>query len=1234
MAKRLNTRFVTAFAVICVGGLGMLAAVPIVRNRMSRSHAQQREQAFIESARELVRKVRYSEARDAITNAWMLDKTNKDLCVERGDILSLLTQEEGLAVMEQARAMWQAALEIDPKFKPAARRLLDSYVDQMEIAPSPQVCIHLRQSAERMLQIDADDVRAQAFLQIALVQETVQGTPDSASNLSHAISILENLQKKDPSAAEVLFYMVRGKSFLAREAYRNGRPEVATQLLGECRSVLDSASAKYPKNAALNFRAFQGYVMLADTGRDADQVAKDRASADAVLRRAREEVKEDDNRYADFQYVAADWAHRNNRNDEAEKILREFYQKNPDDQRARLALARLLGITGDPAKRDEAIDILNKQVVIQRGPGGASQLGIKELEAQTLLDLTSFRVSKYQSVDPANRPALLNAIDEGYAKIEQSARGDAIPVLRLKGLICELKGQNVEAVEALSRAMTVLEHSEPNNPIRYDLMYQLAGVDRLAGQNRAAEKLLSDIVEHFENYFPARFQLADLYLEENNLQEAARHIDVLAAQKPGAADVVRLQILLAHRSGRPEDAKKFYDQLAENKPEDKLLKAQAAATLRNYPETIRLLSDMQKAKPDDHSVTVALVQAYQRADQRDKSRQVLDDAIKRSPNDARLMLLKKEMDGSTPDEADRFMEEILATKGDPFFREIQYGRHALQERDFAKALEHARIADQTRPNDPATYDLYFQIYRTQQNWELASKAADNLGRLDADHAGGRIYHWDLAMDQGQYGEAISIARELTVVRNGFGQSWRLLAQSYQRNGQYHEALEQYQAALERQSTNLDAYLGMSDCFFALSQPDRAADILEQGRRLFPDSVVLREKLFTYYTSVDPVGVVVRRQKLLDEDPNEPENYIAMASACVHAAKQIFPKDPIKAKTFLDQAKDVLTQGVGKFPDHLRLNSALAEALQGANQYADGVKILLDLGVRPKWLGKPDPIVALAEYYMRQHQPILAEKALRDAWAKTKNKDVEIELKLASQLEEQGKFDEALELLKTNSEDLRVVRQTLQAHIAANHTAEATRGLKDALEKNPNNPDLLNLLAVVYIDGYNYPKARETVNRVLALDRDNEVALYYQALTEMRDPIAGDLEIARRNLGTLVTRDARNVQYKLEYVNVLTRLKDTEGVLANLEDAVRVDPFNRTARIKLLDALSDGKKWDEFEKVVSFAELNPACRKASGLEWMPMRWPRKDDLPTPLRRSRKRSRWSREIRSSRGIIWWC
>ncbi|HET6247168.1 MAG TPA: tetratricopeptide repeat protein [Tepidisphaeraceae bacterium] len=1206
MAKRVNTPFISV-----VGGVCFLAAVVILAGPWLKAHIHttpiaQQVKTLTDQADQDVKEGRFPDAKEAITNASRLDPNNKELLIKVGDITAMLTAEDGPVALEHARTQWENALEIDPSYKPALDRLLSSYIEQLEVHPSADICLRLRDAATRSFEIDPKNMQAKAYISIATVQQWVEGMHSVKVDFTRALEQLAVLQKENPTSPDVLFYLIRGRTFGAWDDFKTGRADTATQTVNDCRTLLDGLAAKYPKDAALNFRIFQGYVFLMDTGAKmlsnregtddaqlAEHIKKDHASADAALVRTRANAKPQDPKYEDYQFVASDWSRRNGHIDESEKILRDFYKLRKDDQRVRLALCRVLSLTGDPAKRDEAIAIL-KLPIVGGGGTGAKVVGMKELDAQTLLDLTSLRVALYPTVAPEKRAALMGEIDAGYEKIQRVAITDSIPKLRLEGLIAQLKGRNVAAVAALSRAMVLLEHADTNNPIKYDLMYQLATADRLAQQNHAAEKYLTQIVERFEGYTPARMQLADLYLEENNLAEAGRQIDFLSKQKPSAPEVIRLEIMLNQRAGKDHEAKALVALLPETRFEEKLAKAQLAANLQDWATAIRLLESMQKDRPDDTGIIVALCQADSKGTAADQAngKKVLADALKLHPNDPRLQLVNKQEHGATAEEIQHLIDSVLATK-DPFSAAIREAREALGAGKMDEALAHTREADQIHRNDPASWDLFFNIYMQQRNWEMADRAVENLARLNADQASGKMYRWKYSMGRQQFTDAIATARDLTVSHDSFGQSWLLLAQALQANGQFNEALTNYQAALERQTTNIDAYKGMADCYEALSQPDRAYETINVGRRLFPDNVYLRERAMKYLYDTNPVALVAERQKLLDANPGEPENYILLSSACVAAGQSVYSRNPRQANAYTDESRDVLTKGVGKFPDHLRLNAALAEGLQNSGNPVAAVKILTDLIASPKWKDKPEPLLLLGEFYARNRKQFAdADKAFREAWARTGNKDIDIELRIVALLEEQKDpkdakryYNECLAVLKNNAADPRVSRQTLQVHIAAGDTAEAVEGLNKQLAATPKDVNLLNLLAVVNIDGGRFDEARKVLENALTIEPRNNVSLYYRALAELRDP-NGNLELALHNLAIVVNKDPRNVQFRLESAAAKLRVRDTEGAATDLEEALHWEPLNRDARLRLLDLYTQTKKWVKFETIVTYAELNP------------------------------------------------
>jgi tetratricopeptide (TPR) repeat protein len=1182
MAKRVNTRFLVVLTV-AIGGVAAMAFVgPAVKNRLFRHNLNLA--TSLQSVDDLLKKGELPAAKEEINRAYGADHTNKEVLLKRGDVYSRLTEQDGQQALEIARNSWQSALEMDPSYKPAAQRLVDSYWEQDQVSPNPKIFAALRDAADRLRNIDPEDGQAQSYYHIAILQQWMSGTPKSEVEISKSIAALEAIQKKNTSASDPLLYLAAAKHFRVVEAQKVGHTDVGDKLIPEIREMLDAATAAHPDDTMLSYRAFTGYRMLSDIDRTPEAIQKDRNAATAALGRARSTAKVDDLHFSEIHYAAAEWAHFNHQNKEAEDILRQNYEARDTDQRARFEYARVLGDTGDAAKRDKAIEIL-KLTAVPNGQHGWQGISFKQVEAASLLQLTRLRVQLFPTItDPARRTELLDQIDDDFNRLSVLADGNSVPVWWLQGSIRQLKHDDMGAVESLGHALTLVS---PKNPERYRIMYELARSYRNTAQNAAAEKLLAEVVDNYDSFWPARFELVQLYLADNNIEAAAAHVEALGRLQGDNTDVIRLQIAVMNAQRKTEEAKKYYARLPEATQEMKLVKAQAASDLQDYPDAARLLEAMAKEKPTDSGIAMALATAYLKCDQKPKAKEVVAAQLSRDPTDPRLLVLQKELDNATPEDIEKVVEGLIKNSPDPFLAEIELGRRAIAKSNFDSAMAHVRAAEKLRTDDIATWDLYFQIYLKQKKWDLASKAAENLARIDADHAGGGMYRWQLAMAKGDFTEAVRIGGDLTQNRGDYGLSWMLLAQAYQANGQYNEALDKFRSALERQSNNVEAYRGIADCYDKLSQPERARDAIEKGRQRFPQNIELRELALAYDVSVNPAAVIPVREKILADAPGDPENYVSLASACLRAAIKIAPVDPAQAAVYTDKARDVLTKGVAKFPTNLRVNGGLAECLQDAKHFDDGLRVLTDLSASPEWKDKPGALLLLSDYYTHAGKMDDGEKYLRQAWDLTKHSSIEIEQRLTGHLVSRKKFDEALEVLQANPEDPIVVRLTLETQIAARNTDAALKGLKAALAKSPDNPELLNLYIGVNIDAQRYADARQTVQKVLAAVPSNDVALYYQALIEMRDPAGGKMELVKKNLSNVVTVKPRNVQYKILYADALTRARDLAGAALQLEDAIKVDPFNREARAKLLDTYTNSRKWSQFEAAIQFAELNPA-----------------------------------------------
>ena len=205
---------------------------------------------------------------------------------------------------------------------------------------------------------------------------------------------MEEIFKKAPTP-DILFYVVRGKTVLASEQFKDGRADAGVQTLADCRALLQSTMSAHSKDSAYNYRAFQGYQMILQQDRDPamlvkdvgpakkdlvstgsppatrpaespipEQMKKDMASTTVALDAVMRNAADSDPRFSEYHYAASSWARQTGHLDESEKVLRALYEGHKNDPRARLELARILTMTGDAAKRDEAVALLDRPVVL------------------------------------------------------------------------------------------------------------------------------------------------------------------------------------------------------------------------------------------------------------------------------------------------------------------------------------------------------------------------------------------------------------------------------------------------------------------------------------------------------------------------------------------------------------------------------------------------------------------------------------------------------------------------------------------------------------------------------------------------------------------------------------------------------------------------------------------------------------------------------------------------------
>ncbi len=1189
MARRVNTKFLLILTCVVVG----VSVVAVVAGLIL---GKKKPQEFLDAAEAQIAEKNYVDAARNLNQAAVLDPKNPETLVKYGDILHLLTRTDP-EQMWRDRAAWERALEADPGYLPALERLLDMHIQIMALEEgrtSTRIDLFrsVKDYADRILAVNPDHARAKTYSVLAPATAILHGVETDAAVIEETRTKLAELAAAETGNADIQFAQARMKLHQAQEFLRYRQVAEAGESIRQAAAVFDVPLQEHPDNPDLSQRAGQLYLTLAGADPDVSKREAHLARARTLLQRASELVQPDHERYEEIRLGYAEFLRRTNDRSAAEAIHRDILLHRPDRQATRIALAKVLAEQG---RRNEAIDILSQPIGENEDMIGPRALLLRAQELSTLSELTNFRIDELAATkDSAQSEALLRQINEGYDKIIYLA-GEGPDSLQLRGKLLLVQDKPVEAIQFLERARNLrFGPTGPRTQDDYALMYLLARGYLAAQQTGQAKTLLSDLLERFDSFVPARIQLVQLLIRENALEDARAHIEVLEKLAPDNADVQRLKMVAMDPKQRTEDLQKYYESLPEETRLNRLAKAQLAGSLGKADEAIRLLESVRKEDPKDLEATQALVQIHVQMNQKDKALALLQDALSHDPSNEAIHNVIRQLETDDPQQRIQLVEDQIRRIPDEYVRSVRLANLERSRRDFDKSLEHLKKAESIKPNEAEVLDLLFQHYFQQQDWRNATIYADKLAALNHDQAEGALYRFRLAMAQGQIRQATTIAHNLTEKMPGFSQSWFSLGQALQASGQYEEALSKYILAIEKQSENANAFKGIIECYYALQRPNDAKRYIAQARRVFPGDASFAEMEFNHELSFgDPTSVIPAREAAMRQNPELPSNWLTLGMAYFRsAASQMSRNEQASARQFAAKARDTFEKAIEKWPEERLFYSYLADIAILLNEPAAAEDVLTRFKNQPAWIGKPEPTVMLSELYLRTGRVDEAASLLTDSFAKSPSE--EVQLKLAMLLVQQQKVDEALKVLEFNADQPRVKRQRLDTLLAAGRYDEAEKALLDELKSNPTSAELLNLLAAAYLNSGRIDDALTRLNDVLLREPTNPRSLYLRGLLQIR---RNNTEAAIVDLTTAREQQPGNADIRIALADAFANRNNRENAIQELEAAIRLVPRNKMLRLNLVQLYTGANppRWTEIDRLFREVDADPAF--STDPEWV-------------------------------------
>jgi cellulose synthase operon protein C len=1166
--QRINTRFLLILTGIVVGSVG---AVYLAQKLLIHPHAD----TYIAKGKEAMREQNWLDAVVDFNTASQLDPRNADTQMLLGAALhqEAMTDADKFALEVKA---YQQALQIDPNSLPALDALIKVYQEIVQRPNAPSFAYRqLIEYAQRAHELEPDNTTMAALPSELVIQEWISGLQVDSSDISKALSDLRALMQKNPGDADLPFNIAKAKiqqaQQLSRQAVTASQPPEVTALYQEAVDIFktgiqDVGGQSQDSNPLMHYRFGQTLEFLSQMDEsDPGNPAKYLAQAFAETDRARALVKPKDSAYLAIYENAAEMDQRHGDTPGAIRIYRSL----PQEPGVQLELASLLGTSNDT--RPEGERMLEK--ILADLNDDPNHIASGSLRYFVMFELADLRITDFQvASDPQIKSNLKDQIQAAVDQLVDSV-GSKVPIelMRLQSRYQLVTGQSIAVIEALSPVMA----NDPQGAgSDQTLQIYLAQAYANSGQSGRAISLVRQVVQQNPENIGAHKFLAKLLVHESP-DEASGELEKLDEAQPNDPELLQmhLDLLLAGDVDHNRaEIKKYYVQLKEETPEQIGQKARVAMRTKDWDESIRLLDKLIAATPKDAGAFSNLSMIYLYQGKRDQALDVATRGLAANPGDPQLSLLIPSIKGEDAKTIEHIQEHLVEQIADPVERELQLAAIAQKRRDMQSEEQHLKAAETAAPDSARVANELFTFYLDQGRPDDAAKYVPKLAAANYDRANGDVCRYLLARAHGDNDQALEIAEHLTQDKPEFDFSWLLLGQILQAQGHYDQAEIQYVSALQRRSTNVDAYKGLIECSYVQNKRDDALRYIQDGLSKMPDNPDLREMMVAYQLNFgNPQDAIAALQEEINRSPNTPALYSALGGLYIRVARTLDASQRhADAIRLLQNAVNFMEGAIQRFPDEGMLYESLAEAAVAAGQPKDAENELLAWSQRDAWRLRPEPHVRLAELYDLVGQPEAAESQMHTALARSDYR-LDLQLQMADMLSKHGKFDEAIELLRaTNADKPEVGEKIIQVLSAAGRDKEAQAQLQTDLAQNP--PDASRLLALwarILTVHAQWSDAIDRATQALALEPASGMALSCRAWARLH-ATPPDPNGALADLKLLHEAVPDNPQIRLEMVDAYMLLDQTDEAATELQAALRVDPMNKPARMRLVQIFSSGE----------------------------------------------------------------
>jgi len=702
---------------------------------------------------------------------------------------------------------------------------------------------------------------------------------------------------------------------------------------------------------------------------------------------------------------------------------------------------------------------------------------------------------------------------------------------------------------------------------------------RALGQWDKARDAAESAVAADQSLLDSRKVLAEAYLRSNLFRDAVPHLEFIAGKEPGdIKNWTNLAICYekTNNTDKLADADSKIIQLDGKNADSRLRYAKYSLAKGDQETAYKLLKELAVLTPRDASVFKNLYEIAKNKKEAANAVTYLKSYLALNPNDAEsqrdlgdLLYERKELDGAL----DAYR---MAIKIDPAIKGF-YKRYADiviakgQQDEVIKALSGVIKAGEA---DLGTYTTLGMIYQKKNLYKNAIEMYEKALKLDPQNTDALVALGDCQAGMGNINDAVITYEQAVMMNTKADKEYKTLGDLYMRQKKTEQAYGAYKKYLNSGVKDEDVALKVGLYMYDKKNYDEVKKYLGMvGGAAANDAGYLQALGEACFYTGDLDRAIQLFKNLLSRNPKTPKASILLMLAQAYEKK----KDNTSAVAYYNQyletgARDAdvafrraymeeslnqtmnaekhyeqnITLYPGDFRNYLQLGMMYAKKketamravtlLQKVTALADTIpSVWLEIARVYGKLGKTDDELEAYKQYV-----------------KSDPQNVEANVRLGMILLDKGKLSEGMIYLETANTlkpgDLQIMLALTSGYMVTKRIGEAESLLNKAKQIKPDDNEIRQQLANLYIEKGDRKKAIDEIKEILKTNRDNKLLLTYANLLYKE----GRTKEAEEAIEDIRATDPENIEALMTLALVQRSKKKYDEAIETYKEIMYID----------------------------------------------------------------------------------